>query len=163
MPVEPLPLRDIHLPDPVSWWPPAPGWWLLLVLMAVIISGIFLFKRIRKRRLLRRTALNEFRILREQYNQNHNRVELVKSLSVLMRRSSISFYPRSTSASLTGDQWLQQLDKTARRKAFESGNGRILATAPYLPPDSTIDVDFDDLLSLCEDWLNRQPVKGDAQ
>ncbi len=22
-----LPLRDLHLPDAVGWWPLAPGWW----------------------------------------------------------------------------------------------------------------------------------------
>ena len=30
-----LPLRDIQLPDAVSWWPLAMGWWLLLLVMVV--------------------------------------------------------------------------------------------------------------------------------
>jgi hypothetical protein len=163
MPAESLPLRDIHLPEPVSWWPPAPGWWLLLMLGAITIAGIVLFKQIRKRRLLKRTALAELDSIRKQYDDNHDRVQLVKALSALMRRASISFYQRVDSASLTGAAWLQHLDNTAQRKDFEKGSGKILATAPYLPADSQVDVDFDDLLSLCEDWLSNQPVKGESR
>ena len=25
-----IPLRDLHLPDAISWWPLAPGWWLAI-------------------------------------------------------------------------------------------------------------------------------------
>ena len=73
----------------------------------------------------------------------------------------------STGQRSSGTAWLQHLDSTAQRKHFENGNGSILATAPYLPADSQIDVDFDGLLSLCEDWLSIQPVnphvKGKAR
>lgn len=163
MPVEPLPLRDIHLPEAIGWWPPAPGWWLLLLFAAVMISGILIYKRIRKRSLLKRTVLAELDTIRRQYQQDHVQAELVQALSALMRRASISFYQRNDTASLTGTQWLQYLDKTAERKDFEHGQGAILATAPYLPANSRIEVNFDELLSLCEDWLRRQPVKGASQ
>ena len=162
MPVESLPLRDIHLPEPVSWWPPAPGWWLLLLLCATIIATLFLFKQFRQRRLLRRTVIAELDRIKQQHDQNHDRVQLLKALSVLMRRASISYYPRSNSAGLTGEQWLQHLDKTARRKEFRNGVGKILASAPYLPATSQLEIDFNELLTLCEDWLKHQPVKGEA-
>ena len=29
-----LPLRDLHLPDAIGWWPPAPGWWVVIALLA---------------------------------------------------------------------------------------------------------------------------------
>ncbi|MGB5456092.1 MAG: DUF4381 domain-containing protein [Gammaproteobacteria bacterium] len=160
MPAEPLPLRDIHLPEPVSWWPPAPGWWLLLISAVVIIMSVFLLKRIRRRGRLKRTVRNQLGLLREHYHQHHDRVQLVKALSTLMRRASISFYPREDSASLTGERWLQHLDETAPRKEFQHGSGRILASAPYLPASSEIDTDIDDLLSLCENWLKKQPVRA---
>ena len=30
-----LPLRDLRLPEPVGWWPPAPGWWILAAIVVV--------------------------------------------------------------------------------------------------------------------------------
>ena len=160
MPVESLPLRDIHLPEPVSWWPPAPGWWLLLFTIALIILGAYIMRRIHQRRSLHRTVMGELQMIREQYDENRDKLELVQALSTLMRRASISFYQREDSAGLTGERWLRHLDSTAQRKEFEHGNGRILASAPYLPATSPIDTDCDDLLALCQDWLDRQPVKG---
>lgn len=160
MPAETLPLRDIHLPEPVSWWPPAPGWWLLLFTLMLMILGAYIIRRIRKRRLLRRTVLAELKKIREQYDEKGDKLELVQALSSLMRRASISFYRRKDSAGLTGERWLQHLDNTAQRKEFEHGNGKILARAPYLPASSPIDADCHDLLALCQDWLNNQPVKG---
>ena len=48
--METLPLRDIHLPDPIGWWPLAPGWWGVLGLVLLIISGIFWWRRKKHRR-----------------------------------------------------------------------------------------------------------------
>ena len=131
MPAEPLPLRDIHLPEPVSWWPPAPGWWLLLLMLALAVLGAYIIRRIRKRRLLRRTVMAELNMIRAQYDVNGNKLELVQALSTLMRRASISFYQRKNSAGLTGDAWLQHLDSTAQRKDFVHGAGSILATGKF--------------------------------
>ena len=163
MPVESLPLRDIHLPEAVSWWPPAPGWWLLLVLAGVAIAAVLILIRLRQRKRLKRAALAELETIRGQYQQTHDTTELVRSLSALMRRASISFQQRRDTASLTGERWLRHLDATAVRKNFEQGTGRVLATAPYQPDSRLATVDSDALLSLCEDWLRAQPPRGANQ
>jgi hypothetical protein len=156
---ESLALRDIHLPDPVSWWPPAPGWWLLLGGIFLLAIMLFMIKKIRQRKRLQKVSLAELEILRTKYDNDKNKKALAQSLSVLLRRASISFQPRNNVASLTGNQWLQHLDNTTDNKGFETGTGNILITAPYLPDDKQIDVDTDSLLSLCESWLREQPHK----
>ena len=35
---EQIPLRDLHLPEAIGWWPLAPGWWLLIALGVVLLA-----------------------------------------------------------------------------------------------------------------------------
>jgi hypothetical protein len=46
-----LPLRDIHLPEAITWWPPAPGWWISAVLAIAIIVLVTRWLRHRVKRL----------------------------------------------------------------------------------------------------------------
>ena len=44
MPENNLPeLRDIHLPDGVSAFPPAYGWWIMLLSILAVIAMAYLF------------------------------------------------------------------------------------------------------------------------
>ncbi len=155
----PLPLRDIHLPAPVSWWPPAPGWWALLALGLLLALTAWLCMRAWQRRQRRRDALAAFANIKQQFADNHDGVELVSELSVLLRRVSISYYPRGQIASLKGSEWLQFLDTHCRHAQFRYGCGRVLVTAPYMSHNTSVDVDSGCLLQLCEHWLQQQPFK----
>ena len=43
-------LRDIHLPQAVHWWPPAPGWWLVALVSLALITWLYRYLRARYRR-----------------------------------------------------------------------------------------------------------------
>ena len=147
-----LPLRDIHLPDPVSWWPPAPGWWMLLALLLVIaLLGGYLYRRYR-RNALRRAAQRLLHRIGEDYRQSGDARVLAQQLSILLRRVSLSCYPRQQVAGLTGCDWLSLLDRTLPGDQFQQGAGRALIEAPY-SLDSRIDGPA--LLRLCQRWLHQ--------
>jgi hypothetical protein len=158
-----LALRDIHLPDPISWWPPAPGWWILL---SIIVLGLIIFvlwKKIQRKRRIKKAARTEFEIIRATYQNEMNPALLAQSISTLLRRICLSYYPHTHVPGMTGQQWLSYLDSTATIKGFQTSSGNILATAPYLPEDECPDFDAEALLSLSEAWIEAQPVKGVQQ
>ena len=155
-----LELRDIHLPDAISWWPLAPGWWILLGGILFVAISLYLFKRYQKKQALKKQVLAEFESICAQYNKEDNSTMLVQSLSILLRRACISFYPRSEAASLTGQSWLQFLDVTGNKKAFDSDDGQLIATAPYLSENTKLDFDAKKLILICENWLKTQPNKN---
>jgi hypothetical protein len=152
-----LDLRDIHLPEPISWWPVAPGWWLLIAAILLLLMLIYIARKIYLARQLKRDIASELEDIKQRYQQTNNKSQLAKSLSVLLRRASITFYPATDIAGLTGERWLSYLDETGRHSAkaasFHSDTGKVLLSAPYLPEDSTLDFDAQALLALCESWL----------
>lgn len=148
-----LPLKDIHLPDMVGWWPPAPGWWLILVIIPLLFwLGLRLY-----RHLSRNTALKSARKLLAEIKQDDTQddFERLCRLSVLLRRVVISLAPRSEAASLTGPAWLEYLDRSLPGQPFSQGVGRQLIDAPYRNKE-TVAADLAALIRLCEDWLKAQ-------
>ena len=153
-------LRDIHLPVPVSWWPPAPGWWLLAVLVPVIVLGMYIMVRRRQRNAWRRSALIELTQLRQQYQSQPSTPQIiVNGLSVLLRRVAISYYPREEVAMLSGDKWLAFLERSMGAP-FKPEHRHLLTVAPYapdasIPPDAMLE-----LFTLCESWITKLPDRG---
>jgi len=145
-------LKDIHLPPPVSWWPPAPGWWLAgLCLLALIGGGGYLLWRFYRRGQIRRTALAALRQLCDT-DLPEDRV-LLEEVSRLLRQVAIAKYGRQEVAALTGTGWLQFLDRTGQTDQFSHGAGQVLGTMLYQP---SISIDHDQFLRVTESWLKRQ-------
>jgi len=155
-----LNLRDIHLPEPISWWPIAPGWWIVTAGILLLLVLIFITRKIYLSHQLKRDISSEIDIIKQQFQQTQNRSELARSLSILLRRASITYYPAENIAGLTGEDWLSLLDTSWSEKdhnkssiKFHSDVGKILITAPYQAEDSLADFDAQALIQLCESWL----------
>ena len=71
-----------------------------------------------------------------------------------MRRTAISLYPRVDVASLTGDDWLNFLDKSIVNRGFNSDIGWLLTEGLYRQQDNSHYLA--PLFNLCENWLNAQ-------
>ena len=155
-----LPLRDIHLPDSSLWWPPAPGWWILLFLIIVTCAAVYFFLSQRKKKRLSAMYLakQELERIEHAFAKEKDKSKLVKELSELIRRISISLFQRNESASLTGKEWLLFLDDLNGDDSFSNGIGKVLIEAPY---QSEPNYDEQALLQLISNWIESvQTVKS---
>ena len=104
-------LRGYHLPDPVVWWPPAPGWWALAVLLSLLtLLGVHWFLVRRRRCEAARRALAEIRALKAGFVREPDAAAAARALSQLLRRFAIARFGVRQAAGLTGDDWLGLLD-----------------------------------------------------
>jgi len=149
-------LRDIHLPQMISWWPPAPGWWLLLMLACLLLAGgWYLWRRWRPTdrkpalKAILTEALREFDHVNSALQSGESAA--MPALSVLMRRVAVQL--DSGAAGLTGEAWLQWLDSRWQQQDFTDGAGRTLVESPYRAVSAA---DALALSSVCRDWLEAQ-------
>ena len=140
-------LRDIHLPEGVSAFPPAYGWF---VSAGVLISLFFLGKIIKLAR-QKSQKLYALRLL--------GRLPLDKYLaaavgmSEILRRICVYKYP--SAASLSGQDWIEFLNAHSKTKMTKK-TADLLLNAPYMPETGEKDFSVADALKLkefCKKWI----------
>lgn len=147
-------LRDIHLPDAVSWWPPAAGWWLLALLLIVIILITPRILKYIKSKPLNKLALTEFRKIELSFQTHQCNTQLAQDISILLRRICLSYKPREEAASLTGKDWLDYLNGMTENNYFSEQLGDIIFHAPYQKQSQ---FDSKELISSCKNWIEHLP------
>jgi hypothetical protein len=66
-------LRDIHLPQAVHWWPPAPGWWVVAALiLALTIWLVRFLQRRYRRQYFRSESLDLLKQIWQNYQQAYH-------------------------------------------------------------------------------------------
>ena len=141
-------LKDIHLPEPTTLWPPAIGWWILLAVAMSLVVIVILW-RIRRWRLeqAKRKALSELSQLTSETDQ------WPQALQQLVRRLTISYFAQEQVAQLHGQQWidflLAQL-KVSQRETCEEAL-QALVNAQYR---KSVDLDFAQQTSAVKYWIS---------
>lgn len=113
-------LADIHLPEPLGFWPPAPGWWVLLILLCAVVYLVS--KRLIAAWRLRRScsfAIRELDKCLSHYQQAMRSVpaeqadavklNFVNELNAVLRRVALKHFPDEQLASLSGPLWIAAL------------------------------------------------------
>lgn len=151
--MEPLALKDIHLPPPPAMGWPAPGWWLLaVVLLLLVVGAIGLWRYRRRQRGLRQAQQALMALSRNAANAPQ---ASLAALSQLLKRVALSTAPRQTVAGLSGDAWLAYLDQGFTDAPFSQGVGRCLAAGQY-QAQALDGIDWPALIALCQRWIRQQ-------
>lgn len=147
-------LRDIHLPDPVDWWPPAPGWWLLaLLLLSALIYSFWWLKKQHRNDRYRREALHCLTEL--QRSLAGHPVEYCHAMLALLRRTAKTAYPDQALESELTPQLLQRLNQQCQRTLFDETLQQQLKALPYQADPENIDYLVVSLHTAIRQWLER--------
>ena len=150
-------LADIHLPEPVGLWPPAPAWWILALF---IIAGLFFGARKavavwRQRRFCAHALLELERIFDQfaaadaQYLDTA-RLRYVNAFNSVLRRVALVHFPDSAVASLGGDEWVRFLHANGSCMNLDRELAAALSHGRFQP---TISVDASRLHSFGREWI----------
>jgi len=156
-------LRDIALPQPVSWMPQTWGWALLAGLLVVaILVALFAWIRRYRRNAYRREALRLLDDIVVDIRNPSRRERGIHALTELLKRTALAAWPRSDVAALSGAAWARFLDERDHSRAatalarllddFEYHDRSVVAGLP-----SNV---ADDLVLRSRRWIARHHVSA---
>lgn len=146
-------LRDIHLPDPVSWWPPAPGWWVLgLITLTILFFAIRRLIQYRRNNAYRKEALEQLKLLPSTASSN---LEQCQALMTLLRRTAKTAYPQQALASELNSVFLTRLNACCRQPVFDDQLQKQLENLPYQANPEITDSMLQQLRDATTLWLKK--------
>ena len=146
-------LRDIHLPDPIGWWPLAPGWYLLTLFFVLgVIALVYFIRHYYLKGRIKRKALRLLTDYQQEYQSDMNSQVSSAHLSYLLKQVALAYFPRKTVASLQGPAWILFLNESAKGLNFEEVQAELLEM-PYQPAK---DCDLGLLFDMTRSWIRQR-------
>ena len=132
-------LKDIQLPDPVSFWPLAPGWWFLTaVIIGIITFAIWKLIQQQRRQQYRQTASQLLTQAKIVLTNDNDVKTYLQTLAAILRRTALTAYSDQSVEPLQGDAWLKFLDSKIQKKmgnkvnlSFITGPAKKIISLPY--------------------------------
>jgi hypothetical protein len=152
MPKELGALRDIHLPEPISWWPPAPGIIIGSILLLIMCGYLVFYFSTQKTRKIKQMALEQLSWIEKSHHQNT--AQTIAEISILLKQVALTFYPRTEVASLDGEAWILFLSKTSKNLDFKRVQNALLhlAYAPEIKQSTELPI----LIDLARRWIQQR-------
>jgi hypothetical protein len=141
-------MKDVRLPEAVSWWPLALGWWILATLILIgLTTVIYLLWRRYQHNRYRHLAILELNAYYQQWESESNGELYLRSANSLLKRVIRLFSPNSVAQ--FSDEWIDTLDDYGRTELSTEAR-YALAHQCY---QAHVDVDIDSLHSELRYWL----------
>jgi hypothetical protein len=151
-------LADIHLPQPVGYWPPAPGWWVLALLLLVL--AFFAARKYFRYSHLRHVCNHALAELDRCYarlatagsdNADSSRLRYINEVNTVLRRVALVHFPQAVSASLDGTAWVDFIRQKGESSAMTD---EIAAALSFGRFQKQCDVDVDALHNFGRHWIS---------
>ncbi|MGV6806815.1 MAG: DUF4381 domain-containing protein [bacterium] len=151
-------LRDIHLPDPVAWWPPAPGWWLLGIVIAILILlCVRWFILRRKQNVYRVEALHLLSEIDDRFGTNETQPK-IHAIVALLQRTGKTAQADSGWESRSIEQLIAEIAEEIRFTGLSTTEIAAISQAAYCPPDrlpENLNNSIDQLIALTRCWIRK--------
>ncbi|MBL4782619.1 MAG: DUF4381 domain-containing protein [Porticoccaceae bacterium] len=130
-------LRDIHLPQAVHWWPPAPGWWLVALLSLALITWLYRYLRTRYRRQYFRAESRDLlqqhwaRYQQESVTNDGADREFIENTLALLRRAGKTAHLSiaNENANKQNNSQLESMPSQSLMEALDRHSGGKLSTS----------------------------------
>jgi len=113
-------LRDVHLPEHVSWWPLAYGWWILIALTLLAFAGLIaLLVQKKRNNQYRKDALAQLKKAHAQWQENKDVVVYLQGVNNTLKRAVKHVAGASNLLVVTGDDWVTGLNTLSKQALSE--------------------------------------------
>jgi Domain of unknown function (DUF4381) len=153
-------LKDIAVPQPVSWLPQTWGWALVAALFALAIVAILIHRvRLYRANAYRREALGLLDGMEGKLQDAAEREQALRDLAEVLKRTALGGWGRADVAALSGAAWVAFLEEHGDRQGGH-GLAALLDDGEYRNGSGAVPPTSDDILSSARNWIRRHHVSA---